>query len=287
LCQQIERNKNLTLNNKNGPKLRTTKTNKIMTNQKTIKKYEDKVQVSKANELRDLEKQGSKAIKKAQTETFKTSTLKIALIVGKACEWFESEGRTQMQLDGITFKVVDKIATENEIGEAKKANRKPVTKYKEIEAKKAKKQDFVKRFFNYGRSQTFDFCKAYNINPITRRKFQSEIVKAENELPITIAGLIKFSNGIESGKKSEQIQSEASDESESKKESKKAKIVFRDTANDVQYTEDANGKSKSKGDVIKSLESLLSKLKAEQATEAENFEVFKLNEENLLAGINA
>tara|TARA_R110002153_G_scaffold264369_1_gene426259 strand:+ start:602 stop:1348 length:747 start_codon:yes stop_codon:yes gene_type:complete len=248
-----------------------------MSNQKTIKKYEDKVQVSKANELRDLEKQGSKAIKKAQAETFKSSTLKIALIVGKACEWFESEGRTQMQLDGIKITRLNKEQSEIKGKEI----------FDKVEAKKAKKQDFVKMFFNYGRSQTFDFCKAYNINPITRRKFEREIVKETFNMPRTIAGLIKFANGIDSGKKSEQIQSEASDESESKKESKKAKIVFRDTANDVQYTEDANGKSKIKGDVIKSLESLLAKLKADQATETENFEVFRLNEEILLAGINA
>tara|TARA_R110000744_G_scaffold82479_1_gene162177 strand:+ start:508 stop:1254 length:747 start_codon:yes stop_codon:yes gene_type:complete len=248
-----------------------------MTNQKTIKKYEDKVQVSKANELRDLEKQGSKAIKKAQADTFKTSTLKIALIVGKACEWFESEGRTQMQLDGIKITRLNKEQSEIKGKEI----------FDKIEAKKAKKQDFVKMFFNYGRSQTFDFCKAYNINPITRRKFEREIVKETFNMPRTIAGLIKFANGIDSGKKSEEIQSEASDKSEGKKESKKAKIVFRNTDDDVQYTEDANGKSKSEGDVIKSLESLLAKLKAEQATETENFEVFRLNEENLLAGINA
>lgn len=249
----------------------------IMTNQKTIKKYEDKIQVNKANELREMEKQGNKAIKKAQADTFKSSTLKIALIVGKACEWFESEGREQMQLDGIKIKRLNKEQSEIKGREV----------FDEIEAKKAKKQDFVKMFFNYGRSQTFDFCKAYKINPVTRRKFEREIMKADNVLPITIAGLIKFSNGIESGKKAEQIQSEASDENEAKNEAKKAKVVFRDTERGVQYTETANGTCKAKGDVIKSLEALLSKLKAEQNAELESFEVFKLNEDNILAGINA
>jgi hypothetical protein len=256
-----------------------------MTNLKTLKKYEDKIQSTQVSKLRLIENEGNKAIKKQQIDTYKESTLKISLIIGKACEWFESEGKKQMQIDGITFTVVDKIATENEIGEAKKANREPVTKYKDIEAKDAKKQDFVKRFFDYGRSQTFDFCKVYNLNPITRRKYLVEIDKKDCPFKVSNKGLILFANGIESGKTAEDMKGEETKKDEDKKETSKAQIVYRDTVNNVQITVNAKGDIKVKGDAIKSLKSLLAKLQAVNIEEANEELELDLVESDILAGL--
>ena len=253
-----------------------------MTNQKKIKEYEDKVQATQVSKLRLIEDKGNKAIKKVQIDTYKESTLKIALIIGKACEWFESEGKKQMQIDGFTFTVIDKIATENEIGEAKKANREPVTKYKDIEAKDAKKQDFVKRFFGYSRTLTFEVCKVYNLNPIVRRKYLAEIVKKDCPFKVSNEGLIKFANGLEAGKTAEDMQGE---ETEDKKETAKAQIVYRDTVNDVQITVNAKGEIKTKGDAIKSLKRLLAKLKAVNIEEASEEIELDLVESDILAGL--
>lgn len=254
-----------------------------MTNLKTLKKYEDKVQATQVSKLRLIEDKGNKAIKKVQVDTYKESTLKIALIIGKACEWFESEGKKQMQIDGVTFTIVDRIATENEIGEAKKANREPVTKYKDIEAKDAKKQDFVKRFFGYSRTMTFEVCKVYNLNPITRRKYLAEIAKKDCSFKVSNEGLIKFANGIEAGKTAEDMQGEESKKDEDKKSPTKAAIIYR--AKDVQYTEKANGDYKIKGKVealIASMQSTINKLKAELKIEDVEFD---LVESDILAGL--
>ena len=243
-----------------------------MTNLKTIKKYEDKVQATQVSKLRLLEDKGNKAIKKVQIDTYKESTLKISLIIGKACEWFESEGRKQMQIDGIKIPRLNKEQSEIKDKEI----------FDEIEAKDAKKQDFVKMFFGYGRSQTFDFCKVYNLNPITRRKYLGEIAKKESILKVSNKGLIKFANGIESGKTAEDMQSE---ETEDKKESSKAQLVYRDTVNDVQITVNAKGDIKVKGDAIKSIKSLLEKLQAVNIEEASEEIEFDLVENDILAGL--
>mgnify|MGYP003644739298 FL=1 len=243
-----------------------------MTNLKTIKKYEDKVQATQVSKLRLLEDKGNKAIKKVQIDTYKESTLKISLIIGKACEWFESEGRKQMQIDGIKIPRLNKEQSEIKDKEI----------FDEIEAKDAKKQDFVKMFFGYGRSQTFDFCKVYNLNPITRRKYLGEIAKKESILKVSNKGLIKFANGIESGKTAEDMQSEETDE---KKAAAKAQYVYRDTVNDVQITVNAKGDIKVKGDAIKSLKRLLSKLQAVNIEEASEEIEFDLVENDILAGL--
>ena len=243
-----------------------------MTNLKTIKKYEDKVQSTQVSKLRLIEDKGNKAIKKQQIDTYKESTLKISLIIGKACEWFESEGRTQMQLDGIKIPRLNKEQSEIQDKEI----------FDEIDAKDAKKQDFVKMFFGYGRSQTFDFCKVYNLNPITRRKYLGEIAKKESSLKVSNKGLIKFANGIESGKTAEDMQSE---ETEDKKESSKAQLVYRDTVNDVQITVNAKGDIKVKGDAIKSIKSLLEKLQAVNIEEASEELELDLVENDILAGL--
>ena len=243
-----------------------------MTNQKTIKKYEDKVQSTQVSKLRLIEDKGNKAIKKQQIDTYKESTLKISLIIGKACEWFESEGRTQMQLDGIKITRLNKEQSEIKGKEI----------FDEIEAKDAKKQDFVKMFFGYGRSQTFDFCKVYNLNPITRRKYLGEIAKKESILKVSNKGLIKFANGLEAGKTAEDMQSEETDD---KKETAKAQIVYRDTVNDVQITVSAKGDIKVKGDAIKSLKSLLAKLQKVNIEEASEELEFDLVENDILAGL--
>ena len=256
-----------------------------MSNQKTIKKYEDKVQSTQVSKLRLIEDKGNKAIKKVQVDTYKESTLKIALIIGKACEWFESEGKKQMQIDGFTFTVIDKIATENEIGEAKKANREPVTKYKEIEAKDAKKQNFVKRFFGYSRTLTFEVCKVYKLNPIVRRKYLSEIAKKDCPFKVSNEGLIKFANGIESGKTADDMKGENSKKDGDKKSPTKAQYVYRDTVNDVQITVNAKGDIKVKGDAIKSLKSLIAKLQAVNIEEASEEIELDLVESDILAGL--
>ena len=209
-----------------------------MTNLKTIKKYEDKVQATQVSKLRLIEDKGNKAIKKVQIDTYKESTLKIALIIGKACEWFESEGRTQMQLDGIKITRLNKEQSEIKGKEI----------FDKIDAKDAKKQDFVKMFFGYSRTLTFEVCKVYNLNPIVRRKYLSEIAKKESSLKVSNEGLIKFAKGIESGKTAEDMQGEETDE---KKASAKAQYVYRDTVNDVQITVNSKGDIKVKGDAIK------------------------------------
>ena len=243
-----------------------------MANQKTLKKYEDKVQSTQVSKLRLLEDKGNKAAKKVQIDTYKESTLKISLIIGKACEWFESEGRTQMGLDGIKITRLNKEQSEIKGKEI----------FDEIDAKDAKKQDFVKMFFGYGRSQTFDFCKVYNLNPITRRKYLGEIAKKESILKVSNKGLIKFANGLEAGKTAEDMQSE---ETEDKKETAKAQIVYRDTVNDVQITVNAKGDIKVKGDAIKSLKSLLAKLQAVNIEEANEELELDLVESDILAGL--
>tara|TARA_R110000765_G_scaffold122582_3_gene219160 strand:+ start:443 stop:1174 length:732 start_codon:yes stop_codon:yes gene_type:complete len=243
-----------------------------MTNLKTLKKYEDKVQSTQVSKLRLLEDKGNKAAKKVQIDTYKESTLKISLIIGKACEWFESEGRTQMGLDGIKITRLNKEQSEIKGKEI----------FDEIDAKDAKKQDFVKMFFGYGRSQTFDFCKVYNLNPITRRKYLGEIAKKESILKVSNKGLIKFANGLEAGKTAEDMQSE---ETEDKKETAKAQIVYRDTVNDVQITVNAKGDIKVKGDAIKSLKSLLAKLQAVNIEEANEELELDLVESDILAGL--
>ena len=243
-----------------------------MTNQKTLKKYEDKVQSTQVSKLRLIEDKGNKAIKKQQVDTYKESTLKISLIIGKACEWFESEGRTQMQLDGIKISRLNKEQSEIKDKEI----------FDEIEAKDAKKQDFVKMFFGYGRSQTFDFCKVYNLNPITRRKYLGEIAKKESSLKVSNKGLIKFANGIESGKTAEDMQSEETDD---KTAAVKAQYVYRDTVNDVQITVNAKGDIKVKGDAIKSLKRLLAKLQKVNIEEASEEIEFDLVESDILAGL--
>jgi hypothetical protein len=251
------------------------KNNIIMTNLKTLKKYEDKVQATQVNKLRLLEDKGNKAIKKVQIDTYKESTLKISLIIGKACEWFESEGRKQMSLDGIKITRINKEQSEIQDKEI----------FDEIDAKDAKKQDFVKMFFDYGRSQTFDFCKVYNLNPITRRKYLGEIAKKESSLKVSNKGLIKFANGIESGKTAEDMQGEETKKDEDKKETSKAQIVYRDTVNDVQITVNAKGEIKTKGDAIKSLKRLLAKLKAVNIEEASEEIELDLVESDILAGL--
>tara|TARA_R110000796_G_scaffold8735_1_gene28294 strand:- start:107 stop:838 length:732 start_codon:yes stop_codon:yes gene_type:complete len=243
-----------------------------MTNLKTLKKYQDKVQATQVNKLRLLEDKGNKAIKKVQIDTYKESTLKISLIIGKACEWFESEGRKQMQLDGIKIPRLNKEQSEIQDKEI----------FDDIEAKDAKKQDFVKMFFDYGRSQTFDFCKVYNLNPITRRKYLGEIAKKDCPFKVSNKGLIKFANGIESGKTAEDMQGE---EKDAKKETAKAQIVYRDTVNDVQITVNAKGDIKAKGDAIKSLKSLLAKLQAVNIEEASEELELDLVESDILAGL--
>jgi hypothetical protein len=243
-----------------------------MTNLKTLKKYEDKIQATQVTKLRLLEDKGNKAAKKVQIDTYKESTLKISLIIGKACEWFESEGRTQMQLDGIKIPRLNKEQSEVQDKEV----------FDSIDAKDAKKQDFVKMFFGYGRSQTFDFCKVYNLNPITRRKYLGEIAKKDCPFKVSNKGLIKFANGIESGKTAEDMQSE---ETEDKKETSKAQIVYRDTVNDVQITVNAKGDIKVKGDATKSLKSLLAKLQAVNIEEASEEIEFDLVESDILAGL--
>ena len=242
-----------------------------MTNLKTLKKYEDKVQSTQVSKLRLLEDKGNKAAKKVQIDTYKESTLKISLIIGKACEWFESEGRTQMGLDGIKITRLNKEQSEIKGKEI----------FDEIDAKDAKKQDFVKMFFGYGRSQTFDFCKVYNLNPITRRKYLGEIAKKESILKVSNKGLIKFANGLEAGKTAEDMQSE---ETEDKKETAKAQIVYRDTVNDVQITVNAKGDIKVKGDAIKSLKALFEYLEDYEEDTGEEIE-FDLVESDILAGL--
>ena len=137
-------------------------------------------------------------------------------------------------------------------------------------------------FFGYGRSQTFDFCKVYNLNPITRRKYLGEIAKKESILKVSNKGLIKFANGLEAGKTAEDMQSE---ETEDKKETAKAQIVYRDTVNDVQITVNAKGDIKVKGDAIKSLKSLLAKLQAVNIEEANEELELDLVESDILAGL--
>tara|TARA_R110000782_G_C14751335_1_gene407178 strand:- start:43 stop:783 length:741 start_codon:yes stop_codon:yes gene_type:complete len=246
-----------------------------MTNLKTLKKYEDKIQATQVTKLRLLEDKGNKAIKKVQIDTYKESTLKISLIIGKACEWFESEGRTQMQLDGIKITRLNKEQSEIKGKDI----------FDDIDAKDAKKQDFVKMFFGYGRSQTFDFCKVYNLNPITRRKYLGEIAKKESILKVSNKGLIKFANGIESGKTAEDMQGEETKKDEDKKETAKAQIVYRDTVNDVQITVNSKGDIKVKGDAIKSIKSLLAKLQAVNIEEASEEIEFDLVESDILAGL--
>lgn len=246
-----------------------------MTNQKTLKKYQDKVQATQVSKLRLIEDKGNKAIKKVQIDTYKESTLKIALIIGKACEWFESEGRTQMQLDGIKITRLNKEQSEIKGKDI----------FDEIEAKDAKKQDFVKMFFGYSRTLTFEVCKVYNLNPITRRKYLAEIAKKESSLKVSNEGLIKFAKGIESGKTAEDMQGEETKKDEDKKETAKAQIVYRDTVNDVQITVNAKGDIKVKGDAIKSLKSLLAKLQAVNIEEASEEIEFDLVESDILAGI--
>ena len=238
-------------------------------NLKTYKRYEDKLKVNKVKTLQAQEIKNSREFRKTQYENFEQTTLKISLIIGEACEWFLNDGMHQLQEDGITMLAVDKIATSTAKANAKKGE-KVETIYEDVEAKKAKKQDFVKRFFGYGRSNTFDYCKVFSISPVVRRKFKTECLKKGNEFAISPQGLIKFANGLNDGKTTEQMESEASDKKEAKKEAKKAPYVHRDAEHDAQATITAKGDFKSPNidNYIKSLEFRLKEAKAIKAGKA-------------------
>ena len=250
-------------------------------NLKTYKRYEDKLKVNKFNELKQLESTNEKGLRKKAFENFEATTLKMCDIVGEACEWFLGDGRHQLQEDGITMLAKDKI----------KSDEKGKSIYKEIEAKKAKKQDFVKRFFDYGRSNTFDYCKAYSISPVVRRKFKTECLKAGNDFAISPQGLIKFANGLSEGKTAEQMQSEASDKKEAKQESRKAPYVHRDADYDAQATITGKGTFKSPNidNYIKSLEFRLKQAKAIKAGKSTHdfvdAETMLQNESAILEGL--
>ena len=238
--------------------------------------------MSKFNELKQLESTNEKGLRKKAFENFEATTLKMCDIVGKACEWFLGDGRHQLQEDGITMLAKNKIKSDEK--------GKPI--YEEVEAKKAKKQDFVKRFFDYGRSNTFDYCKVYSISPVVRRKFKTECLKAGNDFAISPQGLIKFANGLAVGKTAEQMQSEASDKKEAKQEARKAIFVYRDTDANVQCTITAKGTFKTKSkleDLIKSFETRLRELKAIEAGKATHdfvdVETMLQNESAILEGL--
>lgn len=250
-------------------------------NLKTYKRYEDKLKVNKVKTLQAQEIKNSREFRRTQYENFEQTTLKISLIIGEACEWFLNDGRQQLQEDGITMLAKDKI----------ESDLKGKAIYKEVEAKKAKKQDFVKRFFGYGRSNTFDYCKVFSISPVVRRKFKTECLKKGNEFAISPQGLIKFANGLSDGKTAEQMESEASDKKQAKKEAKKAPYIHRDAEHDAQATITATGTFKSPNidNYIKSLEFRLKEAKAIKAGKSTHdfvdAETMLQNESAILEGL--
>ena len=250
-------------------------------NLKTYKRYEDKLKVNKVKTLQAQEIKNSREFRKTQYENFEQTTLKISLIIGEACEWFLNDGRHQLQEDGITMLAKDKI----------QSDLKGKAIYKDVEAKKAKKQDFVKRFFGYGRSNTFDYCKVFSISPVVRRKFKTECLKKGNEFAISPQGLIKFANGLNDGKTTEQMESEASDKKQAKKEAKKAPYVHRDSEYNAQATITAKGDFKSPNidNYIKSLELRLKEAKAIKAGKSTHdfvdAETMLQNESAILEGL--
>jgi hypothetical protein len=256
-------------------------------NLKTYKRYEDKLKVNKFNELKKLEAKNESGLRKKAFENFEATTLKMCDIVGEACEWFLNDGRQQLQEDGITMLAFDKITTDKN----RKEDEKVVRHYMEVEAKKAKKQDFVKRFFDYSKSNAFVYCKVFSISPVVRRKFKTECLKKGNKFKIQPQGLIDFANGLNDGKTAEQMQSEASDKKEAKKEAKKAPYVHRDAEHDAQATITAKGTFKSPNidNYIKSLEFRLKEAKAIKAGKSTHdfvdAETMLQNESAILEGL--
>ncbi len=232
-----------------------------MTNQTTIKKYDDKFQVEKVAGFASLER-------RATFDFYKKITLAKSLLIGKHIAWYDGEGRDELAKCSFKF---DFSKTSDGIVKTKKAGSQT-----DMHAANENCEfvHFAAHFYGVKKSDAYDARKIFKIEKQTVNDFLEQIQKDDNVLPMSNKGLIKFAKQLDAGVSAEEQNSDEAEKKEAKDASRKSSELVRIGAN--QYTSYENGDIEIKGDsdeLIKGMLTIVAKIKMKQSNDAKKAKI--------------